>query len=201
IQAKIRQYKPYLFPEKKVTKLHKRIAELQEEVIRYPEREELKIVIEQLQEDLQEELTSLAERWQIQSNTHWIEEEEQSTKYFFARYRSHYALSLIFKVKIPNKFVDATPVNILQYAKETYKKLYKLDRVNLDATTEFSVIDQTVSEEQNYELWPWDKSSLTLANTLGENCTIKGTVFFLKEVTLQNIKNKSQIIDESIKSS
>ncbi|CAG8819485.1 23492_t:CDS:1, partial [Gigaspora rosea] len=48
--------------------------------------------------------------------------------------------------------VDATPVNILQYAKETYEKLYKLDRVNLDAITEFSVIDQTVSEEQNYEL-------------------------------------------------
>ncbi|CAG8796668.1 28417_t:CDS:2, partial [Gigaspora margarita] len=41
---------------------NKRIAELQEEVIRYSEREELKIVIEQLQKDLQEELTSLAER-------------------------------------------------------------------------------------------------------------------------------------------
>ncbi|CAG8855615.1 14958_t:CDS:1, partial [Gigaspora margarita] len=152
IQAKIRQYKPCPSPEKKVTRLHKRTAELQEEVIRYPEREELKIVIEQLQGDLQEELTSLAERWQIQSNTRWIEEEERSTKYFFARYRSHHAISLISKVKIPNKVVDETPVNILQYAKETYEKLYKLDRVNLDAITEFSVIDQIVSKEHNYEL-------------------------------------------------
>ncbi|CAG8516682.1 25292_t:CDS:2, partial [Gigaspora rosea] len=98
IQAKIRQYKPCSSPEKKVTKLYKKIAELQEVVIRYPEREELKIVIEKLQ------------------------------------------------------IVDTTPVNILQYAKVTYEKLYKLDRVNLDAVTEFLVIDQTVSEEQNYEL-------------------------------------------------
>ncbi|CAG8856168.1 6923_t:CDS:1, partial [Gigaspora margarita] len=152
IQAKIRQYKPCPSPKKKVTRLHKRIAEPQEEVIRYPEREKLKIVIKQLQENLQEELTSLAERWQIRSNTRWIEERERSTKYFFARYRSHYAISLTSKVKIPNKVVDETLVNILQYAKETYEKLYKLDRVNLDAITEFSVIDQTVSEEQNYEL-------------------------------------------------
>ncbi|CAG8687541.1 7797_t:CDS:2, partial [Gigaspora margarita] len=112
IQAKIRQYKPCPFPEKKVTRLHKRIAELQEEVVRYSEREELKVIIEQLQGDLQEELT-----------------------------------------------------------------------------------------RDNTEEWPWDKSCLTLANTSKENCTIKGTVSFLKEVTLQNIKNKSQIIDESIKSS
>ncbi|RIB20676.1 hypothetical protein C2G38_2178739 [Gigaspora rosea] len=53
----------------------------------------------------------------------------------------------------------------------------------------------------NTEEWPWDKSSLTLANTSGEICTIKGTVSFLKEVTLQNIKNKSQIIDETMRSS
>ncbi|CAG8839803.1 38976_t:CDS:2, partial [Gigaspora margarita] len=66
----------HVSPEMKVTRLHKRIAELQKEVIRYSEREELKIVIEQLQENLQEELTSLAERWQIQSNTRWIEEGE-----------------------------------------------------------------------------------------------------------------------------
>ncbi|CAG8788545.1 4164_t:CDS:2, partial [Gigaspora margarita] len=65
---------------------------------------------------------------------------------------SHYAISLTSKVKILNKVVDATLVNILQYAKETYEKLYKLDRVNLDTITEFLVIDQTVSEEQNYEL-------------------------------------------------
>ncbi|CAG8458790.1 818_t:CDS:2, partial [Gigaspora rosea] len=114
IQAKIRQYKPCSSPKKKVTKLYKRIAELQEVIIRYPEREGLKI--------------------QIRSNACWIE------------------TSLLDIVQIPNKVVDATLVNILQYAKKTYEKLYKLDRVNLDAIIEFSVIDQTVSEEQNYEL-------------------------------------------------
>ncbi|CAG8793321.1 15378_t:CDS:2 [Gigaspora margarita] len=62
IQVKIRQYKLCSSPKK--------IAELQEEVIRYSEKEKLKIIIEQLQEDLQEELTSLVKRWQIQSNTY-----------------------------------------------------------------------------------------------------------------------------------
>ncbi|CAG8733979.1 3109_t:CDS:2 [Gigaspora margarita] len=59
IQAKIRQYKPCLSSKKKVTRLYKKIAKLQEEVIRYPERKKLKIVIEQLQKDLQKEFTSL----------------------------------------------------------------------------------------------------------------------------------------------
>ena len=76
IQAKIRQYKLYSSSKKKVTKLYKRIAKLQEVVIRYPKREELKIIIEKLQVDLQEELTILVDKWQIRSNTRWIEERE-----------------------------------------------------------------------------------------------------------------------------
>ncbi|CAG8526051.1 13900_t:CDS:2, partial [Gigaspora rosea] len=100
-------------PKKKVTKLHKRIAKLQKEVIRYPA-------------DLQEELTRLQ--------------------------KDGKSGLILAKLKRRNGQPNATPVNILQYAKETYKKLYKLDRVNLDAITEFSVIDQAVSEEQNYEL-------------------------------------------------
>ncbi|CAG8811042.1 24344_t:CDS:2, partial [Dentiscutata erythropus] len=45
------------------------------------------------------------------------------------------------------------------------------------------------------ENWPWNKADIIIANVLAENFTTKDMVNFLKEEAIQNIKNRSQIVD------
>ncbi|CAG8796912.1 13217_t:CDS:1, partial [Cetraspora pellucida] len=45
---------------------------------------ELKLVVENLHTQLQDETTSLAEKWQIRSNTKWVKEDKKLIRYFFA---------------------------------------------------------------------------------------------------------------------
>ncbi|CAG8463094.1 8068_t:CDS:2 [Dentiscutata erythropus] len=59
IQARICQYKPPSSPERKICRKNTEATE----------KEELKVVIDKLQDDLQKELTLMAEKWLIRSNS------------------------------------------------------------------------------------------------------------------------------------
>ncbi|CAG8764099.1 17103_t:CDS:1, partial [Cetraspora pellucida] len=60
-------------PENAVHKLNKQITQIKYKLIENPEREELHIILDELDYKLQNKLSNLSEQWQLRSNARWIE--------------------------------------------------------------------------------------------------------------------------------
>ena len=105
IQSIIRAYKKPKAPEKNISKLNRKITDLNKSLASNFENSNIRLQIDNLNLQLQDELTDMAEKWQICSKTKWIEQGEKSTKYFFAKYKARKAKSALEIIKDPNKLV------------------------------------------------------------------------------------------------
>ncbi|CAG8710135.1 24715_t:CDS:2 [Dentiscutata erythropus] len=71
---------------------------------------DLSIIATQLKAEIQDELTNLMSKWQIRSNTKWIEEGKRSTRYFFNRFKQKHQSSATSKIKIPDNPMINNPL-------------------------------------------------------------------------------------------
>ena len=97
------------------------------------EYEDLRLVAEKVNQQLQENLSSLAEKWQIRSKAKWVESGEKSTKYFFMRYKTRLSSTPTSKIKDPSNPLNEDPVTILQYIKNNFEQLYKTEEIDTEA--------------------------------------------------------------------
>ena len=88
VQSIIRAFRKPKASESKIAKMNKDITKLNEEIAADSSRENLAESIEELNTQIQNELSKLSESWLTRSKAHWIEHRERSTKYFFAKYKA-----------------------------------------------------------------------------------------------------------------
>ena len=88
IQSIVRAYRSQTMVENRIQKLHKKLADVNIKIMHADEYEDLRLVAEDVNQQLQKELSLLAEKWQVRSKVKWIESGERSTKYFFMRYKA-----------------------------------------------------------------------------------------------------------------
>ena len=88
MQSIIRAFRKPKASESKIAKMNKDITKLNEEIAADSSRENLAESIEELNTQIQNELSKLSESWLTHSKAHWIEHRERSTKYFFAKYKA-----------------------------------------------------------------------------------------------------------------
>ena len=123
IQSIIRAFRKPRAVENKIAKLNKKINYLKERLACNSENSFLNNQVDSLTLDLQEELTHLAEKWQIRSKAQWIEKGEKSTKYFFTRYKMRKAHSALKDIRDPEA-ITQTSENTLQYIRNKYATIY-----------------------------------------------------------------------------
>ncbi|CAG8728149.1 17919_t:CDS:2, partial [Dentiscutata erythropus] len=78
---------PSKAPESSINKQSKKITNLECKIACGEVNPNLELMVEQYKRKLQDELTNLANKWQIRSGACWLEEGEKSTKCFFMRYK------------------------------------------------------------------------------------------------------------------
>ena len=116
-------------PESKISKLNKKITKLNEEVAANRTNKQHGMQLGKLNSQLQEELTTLSERWQMRSKAQWIELGERSTRYFFSRYKARHANEAQTKIKVPLNS-NANEQDTLQYIRDQYAHIYKHEEIN-----------------------------------------------------------------------
>jgi hypothetical protein len=104
--------------------------------------------VDSLNSELQNELTLLAEKWQIHSKTKWIEQGEKSTKYFFSKYKFRKSRSALNEIKNPLDS-EQSKENTFSYIREEYSKIYKYERIDLEAAKEITKEAPQITETQN----------------------------------------------------
>ena len=69
----IRAYKKPKAPEKNISKLNRKITDLNKSLASNSENSNIRLQIDNLNLQLQNKLTDIAEKWQIRSKAKWIE--------------------------------------------------------------------------------------------------------------------------------
>ena len=132
-------------------KLNRKITDLNKKLANNSSNNNLQTQADDLTYQLQKELTDMAEKWQIRSKAKWIEQEEKSTKYFFARYKARKAHAALSEIKIPNTLIQDED-NTLQYIKDQYAKIYSQEEVNIENINEITENIKQVSDQQTISL-------------------------------------------------
>src|SRR6185295_7775750 len=107
--------------------------------------------IEELNLQIQEELTRMAEAWLIRSKTQWIKNGEKSTKYFFSRYKARKSQCAQSKIEIPETSSTENE-NTLTYIKNQYTKIYKEESIDFKAAEKITESLPQVLQSQNNNL-------------------------------------------------
>ncbi|CAG8530504.1 7713_t:CDS:2 [Gigaspora rosea] len=121
----------YIFVDKQNAQIAKR--RIQSLVARNKDLSNLQLEIERLKRNLQDELTNLADKWQVHSNARWIESGEKSTKYFYSRFKTRHNAVAIDKIKILNNIGGSNPIEVLHYIKEYYSYIYQQEPIKKEA--------------------------------------------------------------------
>ena len=124
IQSIIRAFRKPKTTESKISKLNNKITKLSERIAFSTNTESLRSSYDELNIQLQEELSSLAEKWHIRSKVQWIEHGEKSTKYFFMKYKQRKSHTAHLEIKVPNSNLQNSK-NICNILKISMKKFTK----------------------------------------------------------------------------
>jgi hypothetical protein len=110
------------------------------------------VILENLNLQVQLELTELAQRWQRRSKTNWIELGEKSTKYFYSRFKSRSSCSALTKIQIPLAQEQSNEKEVLNYIKEQYSTIYSKEEIDNEIAEQITKDLPQVSTQMNKKL-------------------------------------------------